>query len=68
MVIFTISEPPTARYTPARSIFAPYKIEDSTNGKTSNENSTIKKNIVKYNDRIISASSTTIATKRKNYS
>ena len=55
MVIFSILEPPTGRYTPKLLLALP-KIEHYTKGKTSNENSTIKKNIVNYNDEIISAS------------
>ena len=34
MVIFTISEPPTGRYTPVRSTLARSKIEHYTKGKT----------------------------------
>ena len=40
-------------------------MQDYTKGKTSNQNSTIKKNIVNYTARIISAFSTTIARKIK---
>ena len=40
-------------------------MEDYTKGNTSNQNSTIKKNIVNYTDRIISAFSTTIGRKIK---
>ena len=40
-------------------------MEDYTKGNTSNQNSTIKENILNYTGRIISAFSTTIARKIK---
>ena len=45
-------------YIPAHSVLARSKIENDAKGKTSNEKCTIKKNILNYNDEIISASST----------